>query len=93
MPKRVKYARDAHASQLGKTTERGYGADWRKARRAAMERTNWLCVDCLEAGRTTPAVDGHHIEKVRDARHLRLEVGNVMPLCKACHDVRTKRGE
>lgn len=91
MPKRIKYAQPPTVQTRAKTHARGYGADWRKVRRIAMEQTNWLCVDCLQAGRTTPAIDGHHVEKIKDAPHLRLDVANVMPLCKACHDARDGR--
>ncbi|WP_373322022.1 HNH endonuclease [Acetobacter oeni] len=35
----------------------------------------------------------HHIQKLRDAPERRLDEGNCMPLCQACHSARTGRGE
>jgi len=71
---------------------RGYDSAWEKVRRRFLAGSP-LCQDCLDAGRTTPAVDVHHKIKVCDAPSLRLAMGNLMGLCKRCHSIRTRRGE
>lgn len=72
--------------------ERGYDRVWCALRKRFLAG-NPLCSDCSEAGRTEPAVDVHHKIKVRDAPHLRLEISNLLGLCKRCHSIRTARGE
>ena len=72
--------------QHDKTTkERGYGNDWRKlSERYRAE--NPLCERCTQHGRTTPAEHVHHKVKIREAPHLRLDWGNLISVCVACHD-------
>lgn len=75
-----------------KTKERGYGNDWRQmSERIRHEEP--LCVDCLKKGKVWPADECHHLVKIRDAPHLRLDRDNVIPLCKQCHQERTEKGE
>ena len=74
------------------TRERGYGYDWQQFR-ARILADNPLCVDCEDAGKVTPAKELHHKQKIKDRPELRLDVDNVMPLCKECHDARSARGE
>lgn len=93
MPERIGFARPVVNERPRKTAQRGYGADWRRVRRMALIRDMGLCQDCLEQGRTRAATDGHHVRKIDDAPHLRLDVDNVRMLCKECHDARTARGE
>lgn len=81
------------ARQHDKTTkQRGYGHDWRQMSERIREEEP-LCVDCLEKGKIWPADECHHKVKIRDAPQLRLHRDNVMPLCKACHQARTEKGE
>lgn len=88
------HCQQAHAGRCklerGTPAERGYDAAWRKVRRLKLYQDP-CCEDCLP--RITPAVDVHHVRKISDAPQLRLVMGNLMSLCKACHSVRTARGE
>ena len=74
------------------SAQRGYDRVWRRFRHWYLG-VNPLCQDCLLTGRSEPAVDVHHLVKIKTAPHLRLEPTNVMGLCKRCHAVRTARGE
>lgn len=49
-----------------------------------------LCEECLREGRTTLAVDVHHIRKFMSVReenrwNIFLDKDNLMSLCKKCH--------
>lgn len=51
-----------------------------------------LCEDCVQAGRTTPASEVHHIRPVEsaagrpaDMQALAFDPCNLRALCKACH--------
>jgi 5-methylcytosine-specific restriction endonuclease McrA len=54
---------------------------------------NPLCLDCLERGRTQASEEVHHVVKVADDPSLMYDEGNLRALCKACHAVRTRKGE
>lgn len=75
-----------------KTKDRGYGHDWRRMSER-IRKEEPLCVDCLEKGKVWPADECHHKIKIKDAPHQRLNRDNVIPLCKACHQERTEKGE
>jgi 5-methylcytosine-specific restriction endonuclease McrA len=69
------------------STERGYGADWRRVRAAvlAAEPTCRLCGQCQ-------ATEVDHIQKFHGvADPLRLAPHNLRPLCTPCHRSRTAR--
>lgn len=70
----------------GKTTERGYGADWRRLRRWVLSRSP-LCQHCKDspAGTITLAVDLHHIQSVKSCPERRLDPSNLISLCRSCH--------
>ncbi len=73
------------------STQRGYGADWRKVR-AAVLAVHPLCAECDRKGRVTVATDVHHKERFRgtdDPR--RLDPSNLEPLCRPCHMAHTGR--
>ena len=72
--------------------QRGYGYDWQKFREYVLG-IEPLCKDCEERGMVKAATELHHIRKIKDAPHLRLDQNNVRPLCDECHDARTARGE
>lgn len=65
---------------------------WRRLRMAHLAE-HPLCVDCQGQGRTTPATEVHHVTKRRVDPNAELDRDNLMSLCKACHSVRTARGE
>ena len=77
--------------ERGSPSARGYDRLWYRFR-AAYLAANPLCVDCGPA-RLTPATELHHIQKLSARPELRLEPANLMALCRACHSVRTRRGE
>ena len=75
-----------------KTTERGYGWDWQQFReRIVRERP--LCEDCLDEGKVSPTEEVHHMVKIKDAPHRKLDQSNVRCLCRPHHTARTARGE
>ena len=76
----------------GSARQRGYDRAWERLREVVL-RSNPLCYDCFSVGRLTSAKEVHHIKKVREYPALRLVKRNLMCLCKACHSVRTGRGE
>ncbi|WP_426454857.1 HNH endonuclease [Paenibacillus sp. S-38] len=59
---------------------------WLTTRRAALIRDNHLCQHCLKEQRLTPAAMVHHIQEVRMAWELRLQLDNLVSLCDACHN-------
>lgn len=62
---------------------------WRSIREAAKKRDRYLCVDCLRAGRITPAEEVHHIIPLTPANindpTVALNLGNLKSLCRECH--------
>lgn len=74
------------AYQGGKTsTQRGYGAKWRKVRTLAMKRDNGLCQLCLPI--ITKATEVDHIKPKAQGGTDALD--NLQSLCKACHRAKT----
>jgi 5-methylcytosine-specific restriction enzyme A len=71
---------------------RGYDATWQRFRLAFLQE-HPLCCDCLERGRSVPASEVHHVERLRERPELRLVASNCLALCKPCHTTRTNRGE
>ena len=69
--------------------ERGYGRDWVKVTNLNRQLVP-VCVLCWHKGITTiPTIAdplaSHHIEKIRDAPEKRLDLSNVVSVCKECH--------
>lgn len=81
----------------GSSTERGYGADWRKRRESIMRRDYGLCQPCKAAGRLTVATQVDHKMSKAAARRLgwtaaQIEADeNLQAICKACHDAKTAK--
>ena len=75
----------------GSAAERGYSADWRKARRRFLA-VNPLCAACLKRGVLTPATVVDHILPHRGNPQLFWDESNWQPLCKRCHDKKTGSG-
>lgn len=72
---------------------RHYGRPWRKTRDAFLKQ-NPFCSDCAAKGFPVEvAVDVHHLKKVSDRLDLLHDHKNLLPLCKRCHTIRTRRGE
>ena len=49
---------------------------------------NPLCHDCNWLGITTPAEEVHHIKPISEYPELRLNIDNIVSLCKECHATR-----
>ena len=75
----------------GSATKRGYGAEWRAARRAYLQRYP-LCAACMKRGVISPATVVDHVIPHRGDQRLFWDQGNWQPLCKSCHDRKTGRG-
>lgn len=69
------------------TTQRGYGAQWRKIRNAVMTRDNYLCQVCKSRGYLTPANEVDHV--VPKAEGGGDDIGNLQAICRKCHSEKT----
>ena len=75
------------------TKERGYGWDWQQfVEQRKHDPEHALCQDCLGQGMVRAATERHHVRKIKDAPHLRLEHSNVRDLCSECHQRYTSQG-
>ena len=72
--------------------ERGYDWTWKKVRLGFLNE-HPLCADCEALGRIVAASEVHHVARIADRPDLRLDPGNLVALCQACHAARTGRGE
>lgn len=65
---------------------------WRRARRMALERDMYMCVECMAAYRRgelpapRAATTVHHILPRTERPELELELDNLQSLCDACHN-------
>ena len=75
----------------GSADARGYNAQWRRARKAFLQR-HPLCAECLKEGRTTPATVVDHIVPHRGDTKLFWDEGNWQPLCETHHNKKTGSG-
>ncbi|MFD2829218.1 HNH endonuclease [Corticicoccus populi] len=64
---------------------------WRDKRLQALRRDEYLCKDCLKDDVYTVAEEVHHIIETKDDWSKRLELDNLISLCKACHNKRHER--
>lgn len=79
----------ASQQRKGTTTERGYGAAWRKIAARIMRRDNGLCQPCLKQGRTTAAHAVDHI--VNKGSGGSDDDDNLQAICRRCHKAKTAR--
>ena len=75
-------------SMRGGADARGYNAEWRRARKAFLQK-HPLCVECGKAGKLTPATVVDHIIPHRGDQRLFWDEHNWQALCKSCHDQKT----
>lgn len=65
---------------------------WKKTRDAVWKRDGGLCVDCLKAGRITPAEEIHHVIELTQSNignaAISLSPSNLVSLCRECHRAR-----
>ncbi len=66
----------------GSATRRGYGADWRKVRRAVLERDGFVCHWCF-----APANTVDHVRPLAMAG-ARLDPANLVAACRSCNSRR-----
>lgn len=78
-----------HRKDVKGTTEKGYDSRWRKAR-AWFLNAHPLCVMCLENERLEQATVVDHIVPHRGDQILFWDESNWQPLCKKCHDRKTR---
>lgn len=76
--------RKASKADYRATKHERYGSQWPKLSRLYRVH-NPLCQVCEAEGRTTPAVDVHHIQKVSDRPDLLLDWDNLLSVCRKCH--------
>jgi 5-methylcytosine-specific restriction protein A len=76
--KQNKSVRDAR--RIG-ARHRGYTPTWERVRKLKMQGSP-LCERCLTLHRTRPALLVHH----KDSNARNNDMGNLMSLCRACHD-------
>ena len=106
MPRRVPQYRPPLLAKVRRTNAVAYEhSSERKADKAAYADRRWrkwrqwflsghpTCQDCMERGVVAEATEVHHVVKRKDDRELAFDEANCMALCKACHSVRTNRGE
>lgn len=80
-------ARHYHSEQddrRGTSTQRGYDAKWQRVRAIVMAAQP-LCAHCAERGLTVLAVDIHHVIPIRVDAGRRLDLSNLVGLCRSCH--------
>lgn len=68
----------------GTASDRGYDAQWSKARKAYLKRYP-LCEQCEKDSKITPAVLVHHVKPI-DEGGARLDPRNFMSCCRDCHE-------
>lgn len=68
--------------------DRGYGAEWDKARVRILARDLHLCQPCLKTGRPTPATEVDHITP--KAKGGTDDDNNLQAICHPCHAAKTK---
>lgn len=84
-------ATKTYDQQRGTPVQRGYDSEWRRVRLDALKRDNFLCVLCLQSGRTEPAKDVDHITPISADPSRRLNLTNLQSLCRACHTSKTAK--
>jgi 5-methylcytosine-specific restriction enzyme A len=74
------------------SSQRGYDGVWKKVRLEQLKLYPW-CADCLGDKKYTFASEVHHCIKLKERPELRDVSGNLMSLCKPCHQKRTAAGQ
>lgn len=64
---------------------------WTKLRKVALRRDEWICQDCNAEGVITVAEEVHHIIETKDDWSKRLDLNNLISLCRLHHDKRHNR--
>lgn len=64
-----------------------YDFKWRKLSERFRDE-NPLCQDCYKNGLTEPSTEVHHIVPITQDKSRRLDVSNLVALCRSCHKAR-----
>lgn len=59
---------------------------WKVTRQAVAQRDNFLCLVCLENKEIRNFHTVHHIEELKENWDKRLDEGNLISVCKKCHE-------
>ena len=78
-----------HIMDRASANARGYTSRWRKARKQFLAKY-LLCAECERTGKLTPATVVDHIKPHREDKILFWDESNWQPLCKKCHDKKTR---
>lgn len=80
-----KHVARSYDDRRGSSASRGYDGNWRRIRKVALLRDNYLCQECLKDDRPTPANEVHHILGIDVRPDLRLDLDNLSSVCAPCH--------
>lgn len=61
-------------------------SEWKRIRKKALRRDDWLCQRCSKQGLIKSAEIVHHLVETKDNWDLRLELSNLESLCFECHE-------
>ena len=78
-----------HIGDRANAFERGYSSRWQKVRKQFLAK-HPLCVACQRAGKLTSATVVDHVKPHRGDPALFWDENNWQPLCKKCHDRKTR---
>lgn len=78
-----------NSSDRRSAASRGYDSKWRTARNRFL-KANPLCVYCLKDNKLVTATVVDHITPHRGDKVLFWDENNWQPLCKKCHDKKTR---
>lgn len=78
-----------HPEAVRSAGSRGYGSRWKRESKAFL-RAHPLCVECAKNGKYTKATVVDHIKPHRGDPTLFWDRLNWQPLCKPCHDRKTR---
>ncbi len=78
-----------HAADRASAFKRGYSYCWQMMRKQFLVKRP-LCAECERSGKLTPATVVDHIQPHRGDQVLFWDERNWQPLCKRCHDRKTR---
>ncbi len=78
-----------YSNERSNARQRGYDSRWRRLSKLYL-KVNPLCKSCEKEGKITPAQVVDHIIPHRGDEKLFWDINNWQPLCKKCHDRKTR---
>lgn len=78
-----------HINDRESAFERGYNNGWKNASKRFLAK-HPFCVECERINKLTPATVVDHIRPHRGDKILFWDESNWQPLCKKCHDRKTR---